>query len=225
MPVIKCSLYFKKEVLSENVKFGGNVLKALQTDAANENPLFPDLPVSLKALTDDNIALGAADTGLINGGRTAREAANKAKKAWDVDMTSIANYVSTVANGNSQVVALAGFIPTKGTRQRQSIPDASTSFSAKINGTKGAIIAGSKKKVARSKAHVVTALPPGATISYTENTAVITIGDQNIYIGAFTGKETELYSLKSATPYSISMFSINAAGHGPATVATQVIPQ
>ena len=74
-------------------------------------------------------------------------------------------------------------------------------------------------------AHIVTALPQGATISYLENTAIITIGTENIYIGAYTGKGTELYNLVSAKPYSVSMFSVNAAGHGPATPGMDVVPQ
>jgi len=67
--------------------------------------------------------------------------------------------------------------------------------------------------------------PPGATISYAENLVIITVGDQQIFLTAYTGKEGKLTMLKSGTAYSISQFSLNAAGFSPATPGQDVISQ
>ncbi len=225
MAIINASLAFKKYSFSQKATFGTNVTTALELDATQTPPLFPDLPVPVATLNILSGNLFEAVQGLVNGGRNAKEAAKMANEAWDAAFTATAIYVSMASANNSQSVSLSGFIPTKGTREKKQIPGVAATFKATINGTKGAILAGAKTKVPRAIAHIVTALPPGATISYLENTAIITIGTENIYIGAFTGKGTELYNLDSAKPYAVSMFSVNAAGHGPATSPQQVVPQ
>lgn len=225
MLTIKASLAFKKSNISDKVKFGGNVTNALAPSEAKGSLLTPDLPVPVSELVQLTADLSAADEGLVNGGRNARQAANNAVAAWDEAFTATANYITMIANSDAFTISRAGFKPTKAVREKKPLPGAATTFKATINGKKGAILTGAARGVAGASAHVVTALPPGATITYQENTVVITVGNENIYLGAFTGKGTELYSLVSGKPYAVSMFSFNAAGLGPATPYQEVIPQ
>lgn len=225
--VPKASLSFKLESAASKTTFGTNVINCLTPVlAAKKSRLSAgDLPIpvtELKAL-NDNLTTAVANN--VNGGRAASAALKAAVAAWNNAYTQTAKFISNEADGDPSLILECGFIPTKSESAPFPKPGPVANFRATINGSKGAIIAGTKKGVPYSKAFVVAALPPGATASYVQDTMIITIGDSSIYISANTRGETELYNLPSGVPYNVSMYAINSSGSGPATAGKQVIPQ
>ncbi len=226
--VQKASLAFKKENASVKTTFGSNVINCLApaiTATKKVQPVFADLPVPVATLQQINDNLVTALANKVNGGRAATQALKTAVADWDTSFTSTANYISVVAAGDAATVLSAGFIPTKSQTQPLPKPGAITNFTATINGTKGTIIAGSKKSVAAAKIFVITAVPPGAQVDYVNDTVIISIGETSVFLTATTRKESEMFNLPSGVPYSVSMFGVNAAGNGPAAPAQVVIPQ
>lgn len=227
--VSKASLAFKKKRAAIKVPFGLNVINSLTAifvpDNQNAKALSTDLPVPITELQALNDALNLALTNSQTGTHAAIAAVKVAVANWNVGFTSTAIFITSIAHGDAVFIRTAGFVSTKSESQPSQRPGPITDFKAIINGTKGAIIAGAKTSVFAARGYVFSALPEGATISYNDNTMVITVGDKVIYINVSTQKQTELFTLPSGVPYNVSGYAINSAGSGPATAMQQVIPQ
>ncbi len=225
----KASLGFKKQKPSEKPTTGTGIINALTTatqpkENSEESP-FPDLPVSIANLQTTNDALADAVAAAATGSHIAKATVKTAVKNWNKNFTLTANYVTMVAQGDVALIRLAGFTPTKSESTPAQKPGALKGFAATINGSKGAIIAGSSKALPGVCTYLYTAVPDGVTITYNGNTMIITAGDKCIYIVADTRKQTELCNLPSGVPYNVSAFGVNRAGSGPAATSQQVIPQ
>jgi len=224
----RASLGFKRQKPSSKPTFGDSVINALAppvTSKKKEALLWEDLPVPVPDLVILNDNLNAAVSDALTGSHTASASVKNAVKEWNAAFTRTANYITTLAAGDEEVIRLAGFVPTKTESQPKQKPGAIVGFKATINGSKGAIIAGTKIATRNSRAYVFAALPEGATVVYNGNTMEISLGGKTIYITVDTRKLTEIYNLPSKTAYNVSMYAINSAGSGPATASQEVIPQ
>ncbi len=100
------------------------------------------------------------------------------------------------------------------------------SFQASINGFKGAIISGSKTAVSNAASlYISYSMTPGVTVSFAENTMILTVDGKSVYINVTTQKKTEMYNLPNAATFNVGMFAVNSAGIGPATALQQVTTQ
>ena len=226
--VSKASLAFKKKSPALKVPFGLNVINSLTgifTAKKNVKAVATDLPVPIAELQALNDALNLALTDSQTGTHASIAAVKVAVANWNIGFTTTAVFITSVSQGDAVFIRTAGFVSTKSESQPSQRPGPITNFKATINGTKGAIIAGAKTSVFAARGYVFSALPDGVTISYNDNTMVITAGDKVIFISVSTQKQTELYTLPSGVPYNVSGYAINSAGSGPATATQQVIPQ
>jgi hypothetical protein len=224
----RASLGFKRQKPSSKPSFGDSVINALAppvTSKKKEALLWEDLPVPVPDLVILNNNLNAAVSDALTGNHTATASVKNAVKEWNAAFTLTANYITTLAAGDEEIIRQAGFVPTKTESQPRVKPGAATGFKATVNGSKGAIKAGTKKPVKNTKAYVFTALPEDATVVYNGNSMEITLDGKTIYITVDTHKEVEIYNLPSKTPYNISMYAVNSAGSGPATASQEVTPQ
>ena len=223
----KASLAFKKTKPSAKPSFGTNVINSLDTivTAANARFAVADLPVPVATLLTINNDLAAAISDALTGNHTAVASVKDAVTAWNEAFTLTANFISTNADGSIPAIREAGFVPTKSETTPAQKPGAAANFKATINGSKGAIMAGSKTAVAGATAYLYTAAPDGVAISYNGNTVVITVGEKSVYIVADTKKQIEICNLPNGLPLNVSMVAVNAAGTGPATAPQQVITQ
>ena len=229
--ICKASLAFKKSRPAEKVGFGENVIHSITpvppTDTKKKTKLddienFPYSPAQLQEINDQ---LSAAYTDSLTGNHTAKASLQNAIVAWDYASGVTANYVSTLAEGDATIIRMAGFVPTKSESTPAPRPGAPLNFNATVNGTKGAIVAGSQWAVPGAKVYLYIALPDGMSISYVENTIVVTVGDKTAYMVVDTTRQTEMYNLPSGVPVNVSMIAVNAAGNGPASPSVKVIPQ
>ncbi|MBV9963756.1 MAG: hypothetical protein JO072_16055 [Parafilimonas sp.] len=218
---IRASLAFKKIKAGLKPAFGSRVIESLTAAAAT----FPDLPVALEELRRTNSALATAYEKALSGDVTAKLELKAAVTQWDTLFTSTANYVSIVANGDSITVSKGGFAPTKGQGTPAQKPGATKDFKATINGSKGAIIAGSKNAVPTAKAYVFVAAEDGVTINFNDGTLEILTGGKSIYVTANTQRQTEFFNLPSTTPFNVTMYALNSAGSGPAAQSQKVVTQ
>jgi hypothetical protein len=218
---IRASLSFKNQKPAEKFAFGTNVITGL-TAAGTE---FPNLPVTLALLTTTNTDVAHAITAAADGGRTAKAALKTKVGVWNDAFAKTANYVSLVANGDVNKINDSGFLPTKGETSPAQKPGKANDFKATINGSKGTIIASTKKSLTGAKALVFTAAPDGMDISYAGNTVQITVGDKTMYIIVDTERQTEFVNLPSGTMFNVNVYGVNSAGSGPATTAQQVVTQ
>lgn len=218
---IRASLAFKRGKSDSKPGFGNNVINCLTAAAAQ----FPALPVSLAQLKTINTALATAITNALSGNRTAILQLKAAVSTWNDAFTKTANYVSTVAAGDGIVVSNAGFVPTKGESTPAPKPGAAADFKATINGSKGAIVAGSKKGVPQAKGYVYVATQDGVTVNFNDGIVEIKTGDKSIYITAATQRQTEFFNLPRSTAFNVTMYALNSAGSGPAAAAQEVVTQ
>lgn len=224
----KASLAFKKLKPSEKVTFGANAINGLSATPVGEESAkisVADLPVPIADLLQINDALALAVTHSKTGNHSAIAEVKNAVAEWNKAFTITANYITTIAEGDEAVIRSAGFVPTKSESTPSTKPGLPTNFKAMINGTKGAIVAGTKYAIPDAAAYIFSAVPDGVNVSFNGNTMIITAGDKTIYIAAATQRQTELYGLPSGAPYNVTTFAINRAGSGPAAPAQQVIPQ
>jgi hypothetical protein len=218
---IRASLAFKKLKPAEKFTFGTNVIAVLAA-AGTE---FPNLPVTIALLTTTNTDLGHTIAAAADGSRPARDVLKAKMAVWDDAFTKTANYVSLIANGDVTKVNDGGFLPTKGETTPTQKPGKTTDFTATINGSKGTIIANTKKSLSGAKAMVFTAAPDGVDINYAGNTMEITVGDKTMYVIVDTERRTEFFNLPSSVAFNVNVYGVNSAGSGPATTAVQVVTQ
>ena len=229
----KASLAFKKSRPDVKPGFGQNVINSLtppptvskKTASKKDAALADELPIPLADLTAINNDLAAAVSDSLTGNHTAKASLKNAILAWNYAFGRTAEYITSIAEGDAELIRRAGFVPTKSESTPSQRPGAAINFKATINGTKGAIIAGSQKAVPGALFYLYSALPDGATINYVNDTIIITIGEQSVYLSASTSKQTELYNLPSGVPFNVSMVAVNTAGNGPASPSQRVIPQ
>ncbi len=55
--------------------------------------------------------------------------------------------------------------------------------------------------------YIYFALPDGVTVSFTENTMILTVEGKNIYVNAATQKKTEMYNLPSSAAFNVGMYA------------------
>lgn len=228
--IARASLAFKKGKPSVKTGFGANVINALTpaapvTSKKKKMLRWEDLPVPVASLLSINNALIAAVSDSLTGKHAAVAALKNVVIEWDNLFGLTAIYISGIADGDEAVIREAGFIPTKAESQPSQKPGQITGFSATINHSKGAIVAGSKTSVYNSSAYVFATMPQGATVNYNGNTMEITIEGKTVYINVTTRRQTEFYNLPKGVPYHVNMYAINSAGSGPATPSQEVIPQ
>jgi hypothetical protein len=223
----KALLSFKKKSSTGKISFGESVINALTAILISISNPFTALPLKIADLQALNDALSDAAVNMENGGKSASIAMKAAVAAWNDGFTLTANYVSLVAANSpatsTTIINQAGFVPSKATRSAKPKPGALDSFTATINGKKGAII--SKVKAATyATGYVMAATPASATVAYEGDTMIITMGGQSIYIAAGTNKDMEMYNLPGQMVYNVNMYAFNSTGSGPAST-DQVTPQ
>ncbi len=218
-----CSLAFKKSTPSEKVTLGGAVAAAL----SNNPKIFVNLPVSPDDLLADNNTLSSAVQTAKDGSHTSVSALENAVAQWDEDFTNTANYISIViAEGNKNLINMSRFPCTKTETTPVPLPSAPADYFATINGKKGAVIAGTKKRLPNAAVMVNVAMPDGVEVAFKDNVMSLTVNGTTIFVNVGTRKEAEFYELPTGVPYTLLGFGVNAAGSGPATTfGTKVIPQ
>ena len=169
--------------------------------------------------------MSAAITDALSGNHAAVANVKNVVQEWNDAFTQTANFITSVAQGDQTTIRDAGFVPTKSETQPTQKPGAITNFTATINGSRGAIIAGSKKGVQGADTIIYSALPPDAEVSYNGNSMIITIDGISVYIIADTRRQTEFCNLPSGLSFNVSAFAVNRAGSGPATVGHDVVTQ
>lgn len=220
----KVSFLFKGFKPVDKVKFGAGVLSCLTPPLVTAS--YPNLPIPVADLQLLNDTLNASVVAVqTTGSRQAKTALKNAAADWTSAFAITGAYISMVAQGNAQTITEAGFIPTKTVTQPTQKPALATDFQATINGFKGAILAGMQTPVPQAAVYVYYALPEGASVSFSENTMILTVGDKTVYINAATQKKTEMYNLPSSAAFNVGMYAVNRAGAGPATATQKVITQ
>lgn len=220
----RVSMAFKKDKPVDKVKFGSGVLACLSPASASAT--YPNLPIPVADLQLLNDTLNASVVAVqTTGSRQSKTALKNAAADWTSAFGITGTYISMVAQGNEQTITEAGFVPTKTATQPTQKPGLATDFQATINGFKGAILAGMQTPVTEAAAYVYYALPDGVSVSFSENTMILTVDGKNIYINTATQRKTEMYNLPSSAAFNVGMYAINRAGAGPATATQQVITQ
>ena len=219
--ICKAKLAFKKLKPANKPGFGTKVIAALTNNADT----FPDLPVKIADLQTANDVLTKTIPLALTGNHESIAALRNAVLNWNDVFTRVANQVTTVAEGDVQIILAAGFEPTKSESTRRPKPGTITNFYAGTNGFKNAVVAGTNKAVPNADAFGYIAVPQGATINTDGNMTIVTIGSNSIYFMACTQKQAELYNLPEGVPYTINMFAINSAGTGPSVISQPVRPQ
>jgi hypothetical protein len=221
--ITKALLTFKSLSSSEKIIFGNHAIASLTAAALLTPNPFKNLLITVDELQALNDALTIAANGMINGGRAASAALKEARVAWNDGFTIAANGVSDAAQNVPSIIVAGGFIPTKFSRSATPLPGSIDDYTANPTGKNGNIIARTKKGASDASNYVTAALPPGATISFQQDTMIITVNGLNIYIAAHTTREIELYSLSIATSYTLNTYGFNTRGSGP-SASVQVKP-
>ena len=225
----KSSLTFKKLIPEKKVGFGNKVIGGLspeQLKKAKANGSELPVPVAdLQALNDRlNTAIASAGTG----NHVAISKVKAIAKEWSSKFGLTADYITSVARGTENpvgVIRAAGFVPTKTESTPTVEPGPLDNFYTTINGTKGAIIAGGKKATPGAVANVFVAFPDGVTVSFSNNTMILTTESKTIFINVDTQKQTKMYGLNSAQQYNVCAYGVNRKGHGPVSPTMEIVPQ
>ncbi len=225
----KASLDFKRKNPEAKVSFGSKVIGGLTPDQLQKaKATQSDLPVPVADLQDVNDRLQAAITSAGTGNYAAISDVKTIAKEWSGKFGLTANFITTVAQSTDNpagFILSVNFVPTKTETTPTVQPGAVDNFYVTINGTKGAIIAGGKKPTVGAMANVFVAFPDGVTVSFSNNTMIITTEDKSIFINVDTQRQTKMYGLTSAQQYNVCAYGVNRKGHGPVSATLEIVPQ
>lgn len=216
----KVSLAFVEEPATIKTSLGASVINGLTENAEK----FPALPVSLLNLTLINNKLTAAVLAAATGEHVAAADLKTTEKTWDANFRATANYVSIIANGDTAIIRMSGFIPTKPETTPIQRPDALQALQVNVNGTAGSVAA-SCAPADGARAYVFTALPEEASVSFNGDTMIITVGETKVYVQVNKKRKAKFNNLVSGKKMKVSVYAMNSAGIGALANGQNVIPQ
>jgi hypothetical protein len=216
----KSSLAFIHIPIPDKIVFGRNAISDLTTNAAT----FPDLPHLVADLQAKNHALETTSSEAESGDHEKVAAMHNAEKEWDIVFRDDANYVSTIAAGDSEIIRMGGFTPTKAQTDPTQKPVQPENFNVSVDTQQGSFTA-KCNALDNAKAYVYVSLPDGVSISFSENQVSINAGTQKISLYIDTHRLVHFGGMVSGVKQNVIMFAVNNAGIGPATAPQTVIPQ
>ncbi len=217
---VTASLDFIRLSPERKVSVGAGIINGISANTET----FPNLPVPPETLTTLNQSLGEGVVNARTGDRTAAAALLNIEKAWDGAFRSTAKYVGTVANGNEQIIRLAGCTPTKAETTPAQVPGACKNVEATVEHGHGTASIGCDADTA-AKAYLYIAATSAVTLKQNDNVIVITAGNETIYVQADTHRKALLHNMESGVKLNLRMLALNSAGNGPLSSAETVIPQ
>lgn len=216
----KASLAFAKLSVANKIAFGNAVINAITANAAT----FPNLPVPLETLSDNNSDLAAALLAASSGDHVAEENLQLAEETWINNFRLTAIYIDLIADGNGATIKLAGFETTKTETTSPQTPGTPGNLQATVNGNKGNLQV-SCNVVPTAKAFVFTGLPDGASLSFNGDVMQITINGVTAYVQVTTKRKATFTGVPSGAAVGLSVYAVNSAGSGPLANGQHVIAQ
>ena len=215
------SLAFLQDSPANKVTTGNHV-----TDSLTKNAItFPGLPVpvsDLQRVTDD---LSKDQSEAKSGDHTAVARLVNTEIKWDGGFKKTANYVTIVADGNEEIIRMAGMEPTKNETQPTVLPITPANFVIKIHDAKGAFDASCDTMHNHADAYVYVAAPDGVSVNVGNNMMSIAIGDKTVYVVVDTHRQIMFQNVASKQTLHVQMYAVNSAGSGPVTDSKEVTPQ
>ena len=217
----KASLAFLKDSPANKVIYAYHMVDSLNENASK----FVNLPFAtadLKKLTDQ---LGTAGSNAKSGDHTATAKLINEEKAWDSAFKKTANYISSVANGDEEIIRMGGAIPTKNESHPITLPAQPANYSVKIHDGKGVFDAACDSMHHEADAYVYVAAPDGVHVTMGNNMVSMTIGEKTVYVVVDTHRQHMFQNVPSKETLHVQMYAVNTAGSGPMTDPKEITPQ
>jgi len=237
MTLIKCLLSFKKLKVTQRPYFAQGVKDGIYGNATT----FATPPMTEAAfellITNYVATRGTLD----NGGSAQRPAWEMAIKSLLDALVTTANYVDTVANGDANIIILAGYTPSKGNSSSVAKPvkiEGVTLVRSEVSGTLVADCA--KQEGVNSYVCVLTQsqpLPPQIVILTTGQVVITEVPtpptpaptgpeptkSMGVYVDLNQNRKKTFAGLVPLQTYYCVYFGINAGGVGPLSDPVSVI--
>ena len=217
----KASLAFLQDTPANKVATGNHVTQTLTKNAGT----FPNLPLPIDDLKKINDELATSQSEAKSGDHTAVAKLVNTEKRWDSAFRKTANYISTVADGNEEIIRMGGMEPTKNETHPTVFPTAPIKFTVKIHDGKGVFDASCESMHHSADAYVYVAAPDGVGVSIGNNMMSINVGDKTIYVVVDTHRQYMFQNVKSKETLNVQMYAVNTAGSGPMTDPKEITPQ
>lgn len=236
MVTIRCSLGFHKLKLNDIPVFAGGV-----RDGIYGNPLVfatPVIPViGFQAKLDDYNNTRYAYT---QGGLAQKGPFLQAKTELMTALDTMAEYVNSIALGDANLVTLAGYVPTKGSKSSTPAPDQATGILVSRGSTGKLFAECAKQDVAVSYCCIMTVgqpLPAGIFINEAGQMAIngesdlakpdaLALAATLISGGVIDynlNRKKTFINLSLGTTYYFVFFAINATGVGDLSASVSIM--
>jgi hypothetical protein len=229
MKKIRCSLSYHATKLDEVPVFATGVRDGVYGNPANFNTP-PLMQTEFQALID---AYNNTRAAYKQGGLAQKGPFLNAKSALMGGLDDTSTYVDTVANGDANLITLAGYVPTKGSASEVPAPVQVTGLKAWRGSSGQLYVECDKQQVAVSYGCIMSVggqLPPdvimnaSGQLNFPSNTPptppppinpMVTDGPTGGSIDFNTSRRKLFINLTPGVTYYFVMFAINAAGVGP----------
>lgn len=217
---VKASLAFVDLPVPQKIVFGQNVI----TEETANAGVFPNLPHNVASLQTKNDELQVASADAESGDHEKVAIMHNIEKQWDTLFRDNANYVTTIANGDSAIILKGGFVPTKEQSNPAQNPVQPNNFKVTVDTQQGSFTAKSEA-LDNAKSYVYVSMPDGFSISFTDDQMNINAGGKIISVIVDTHRLVHFSAMPSGIKQNVIMYAVNNAGIGPATATQSVIPQ
>jgi len=213
------SLEFLQLPTAKKAPFGLGVIDGL----SNNTQIFADPTVAVTVLTKLNSNLAIALGNAASGSKVSKAALEKAELAWNNAFKSDALYVSSIANGDAENIALAGFNATKSDRRSATEPESCKNFEAVAPKAPGVINVSVQSQ--KCPGYLSVAAADGVTVEQHGNQIAISFGGKTTYVAVNTRSRLQFENLPTGTQMHVSVVAFNSAGAGPLTNGQTAVPQ
>ncbi len=216
------SFTYLRDTPVNKIAKGKQIINGLTANAAK----FPALPQSVAQLTTLNNDLDKTQQAAANGDTVAIMARNSSEKNWVAGYKLVTTYVNYLANGDGNIIKMAGLDTTQGESVPTTKPDALANLNAEApsNPAGTAIVGNDATRL--SKSFVYMLVPPATQMQQQGDLIKITTpaGDV-LYLQADTHHHAVMSGLESGKKLSVYGFDFNNKGAGPLTQTNDITPQ
>lgn len=220
---IHVSHEFTKLNANDAYTYGKIVISELTAHGAS----FPNLPITVAALTTANQLLNDSYLAYQQGGDSKKGAYMDAFSSWKIMFNKTADYVDLIADGDEAIINLSGFKLTKSERSPSSKIDRLVNLDA-IGIRPSGIVHMSCENVSNAvnKGYLFMLSQKGVDIKQNgEQVEVLADGKLILTLYAGTTRMHDFNSLPSMTKLQVHGLGYNAAGMGLLTDAIDVLVQ
>ena len=206
----KASLDFVGFTIPQKIAFGPEVTAALTLNVGTF--ATPDVPVADMVSATADLALKYAAAG--GGSHLAVQALKNSEKAWDKKYTTNANYVTRIADGETEIVLLSGYHSTKTETTSPPLPGVVINVTSNPAGVGSVDVTNDKQADTDYYIYIVAAVTAALALTEVNGQLIMAGNNESVTMRIQTKRKANFDALPLNALMNVWVIGVNRTGLG-----------